>query len=348
VKAVPFLAALLCIGAIDAALHLSLAHARHGRPVYYRARIHHRARPKPTITMPQESAPPQIDTAPHPSLAHARRTRPVHHRAHPKPAIAIPQESAPPQEAFASLPEAEPASPEVASDCDRQLDKIAVARPLGALVAPGECGAPDAVLLQSVTLPNRSKVAVVPAATLRCPMATALAQWVREDVAPAAAKLGSPLHALEDLGSYQCRGRDGVSGATLSEHGRANAIDLRAFKLGNGKALVLADPEAPGDFRDAVRQSACARFMTVLGPGADSAHSGHVHVDLAPRHNNYKICEWDVRKPAAAAPAAAARSEERALAEAGKIKPLEKVPLPRPRPAGAPLRPSKHRIMRRL
>jgi hypothetical protein len=270
----------------------------------------------------------------------------VHPRARPKPAIAIPQESAPPQEAFASFPEAEPASPEAASDCDRQLDKIAVARPLGALVAPGECGAPDAVLLQSVTLPDRSKVAVVPAATLRCPMATALARWVREDVAPAAAKLGSPLRALQDLGSYQCRGRDGVSGATLSEHGRANAIDLRAFKLGNGKALVLADPEAPGDFRDALRQSACARFMTVLGPGADSAHSGHVHVDLAPRHNDYKICEWDVRKPAA--PAAAARSEERALAEAGKIKPLEEVPLPRPRPARALLRARKHRNMRRL
>jgi hypothetical protein len=166
---------------------------------------------------------------------------------------------------------------------------------------------------------------------------------VREDVAPAAAKLGSPLHALEDLGSYQCRGRDGVSGATLSEHGRANAIDLRAFKLGNGKVLVLADPEAPGDFRDALRQSACARFMTVLGPGSDSAHSGHVHVDLAPRRNGYKICEWDVQKPAA--PVAAARSEERALAEVGKIMPPGAVPLPRPRPARALMRARTYRKM---
>jgi len=66
-----------------------------------------------------------------------------------------------------------------------------------------------------------------------------------------------------------------------------------------------------------------------------------VHVDLAPRHNDYKICEWDVRKPAA--PAAAVRSEERALAEAGKIKPHEEVPLPRPRPARALLRSRRHR-----
>jgi hypothetical protein len=299
VKAVLFLAALLCAGAIDAAQHVSLGHAKHARPA------HRRVRP----------------------------TRP----------IAIPQESAPPQEAFASFPEEEAASPAAPSDCDRQLEKIAVARPLGALVAPGECGAPDAVLLQSITLPDRSKVTVVPAATLRCPMATALAQWVRENVAPAAAKLGSPLRGLENLGSYECRGRDGVHGATLSEHGRANAIDLRAFKLGNGKDLVLADPRTPENFRDAVRQSACARFMTVLGPGADSAHSAHVHVDLEPRRNNYKICEWDVQKPVAPA----ARSEETALAQAGKIMPADAVPLPRPRPARGLFSARKYRKTRR-
>jgi hypothetical protein len=297
VKAVLFLAALLSAGAIHAAQHLSLGHARHARP--------------------------------------------LHRRARPTRAIAIPQESAPPQEAFASFPEEEAASSAVVSDCDQQLDKIAVARPLGALVAPGECGAPDAVLLQSVTLPDRSKVAVVPAATLRCPMATAVAQWVREDVAAAAAKLGSPLRGLENLGSYQCRGRDAVRGATLSEHGRANALDLLAFKLGNGKVLVLADPKAPEDFRDAVRQSACARFMTVLGPGADSAHSGHVHVDLESRRNDYKICEWDVRIPVA--PAAAARSKQSTLARAAKIIPPDEVPLPRPRPARELFSARKHR-----
>jgi hypothetical protein len=272
-----------------------------------------------------------IDAAQHPSLGHAKHARPVHRRVRAARPIAIPQESAPPQEAFASFPEEEAASSAAASDCDRQLDKIAVARPLGALVAPGECGAPDAVLLQSVTLPDRSKVAVVPAATLRCPMATAVAQWLREDVAPAAAKLGSQLRALQNIGSYECRGRDGVHGATLSEHGRANALDLLAFKLGNGKVLVLADPKAPEDFRDAVRRSACARFMTVLGPGADSAHSGHVHVDLEPRRNDYKICEWNVQKPLA--PATAARNEKSALALARKIIPPDEVPLPRPRPA---------------
>ena len=255
------------------------------------------------------------------SPAHEKRARTAY--SHPRAVrvrpIAIPQQIAPPQEAFASLPEKEPATPFVPSDCDVQLAKIAVVRPLGKLIGPGECGAPDAVLLESVILPDARKVVVMPPATFRCTMATQVAQWLREDVAPAAAKLGSPLLGLENLGSYECRGVDRVRGATLSEHGRANAIDVRAFKLADGTLLVLNDPEAPKDFRDAVRASACARFMTVLGPGADAAHAQHVHIDLAPRPNHYKICEWDVRGPAAATEVPPTAAEQ--------------VPLPRPRPS---------------
>jgi hypothetical protein len=245
----------------------------------------------------------------------------------PRP-IAIPQQIAPPQEAFASMPEREPASQTAQpSDCDLQLGKIAVAQLLGPLIAPGECGAPDAVLLHSVILPDATKVAVAPPATLRCTMATEVANWIREDVAPAAAKkLGSPLRGLENLGAYECRGRDRVRGATLSEHGRANALDVRSFKLANGALLVLADPKVSKDFREAVRTSACARFSTVLGPGSDPDHAEHVHVDLAQRRNNYKMCEWDILEPVAEAAAAPA--------DAAPL-PADDVPLPLPRPVMA-------------
>ncbi len=49
------------------------------------------------------------------------------------------------------------------------------------------------------------------------------------------------------------------------------------------------------DWREGIQASACARFSTVLGPGSDGAHEEHIHLDLAERRNNYKICEWDVR-----------------------------------------------------
>ncbi len=255
----------------------------------------------------------------HASAQPLKRARPPHGYSRGAPPIVIPQQTAPPQEAFASFPEQEAAPAAAPSPCDLRLAAIAGLRPLGKLVAPGECGAADAVLLETVTLPDKSKVAIAPPATLRCEMAQAVTAWLREAVAPAAQKLGAPLRRLDNLGSYECRGRDRVRGATLSEHGRADALDVHDFRLGNGRIIVLADPNAPKDFRDAVRDSACARFSTVLGPGADSEHAEHVHIDLEERRNNYKLCEWDVREPVIEAQAKAPI-------------PLDQVPLPRPRP----------------
>jgi hypothetical protein len=41
----------------------------------------------------------------------------------------------------------------------------------------------------------------------------------------------------------------------------------------------------------------CKRFTTVLGPGSDGYHEEHIHLDLMERHNNYKICQWNVWDP---------------------------------------------------
>ena len=240
-------------------------------------------------------------------------------------------------------PEKMQAAPVTPSDCDVQLAKVATVRLLGKLVAPGKCGAPDAVELESVILPDMSRVTVAPPATLRCEMATTVARWVREDVAPAAAKLGSPLRGLENLDSYECRTRDRVPGAPLSEHGRANALDVRSFKLADGRVLVLADPTLPVAFRDAVRLGACARFMTVLGPGSDGYHSEHVHIDLAPRRNNYKVCEWNVETPMAQTVSAKSSTQAKPARLGTPMRitptvraeppiPRDRVPLPRPRP----------------
>jgi hypothetical protein len=263
------------------------------------------------------------------------------------PQIAIPQELSPPQEAYASFPEtpaaAPAATPAAPSACQLRLSKLATFQPLPTLVGPGECGATDAVLLDAVILPDQNKVIVSPAATLRCPMAEQIAQWVRDDVAPSVLKLGAPLRGLDNFDSYECRGRNRVRGATLSEHGRADALDVRLFKLADGQALTLTDMNVNKDWREAIKASACARFSTILGPGSDGAHEEHIHLDLAERRNNYKVCEWDVRvppppavaqaKPEDATPpadnAAPADEEEQDAA----LIPLDMVPLPRPRPA---------------
>ncbi len=274
----------------------------------------------------------QIAAAQDPAARPAKRIKTAHSAVRPAPPLVIPQELSPPQEAYASFPEsAAAAAPSAPSACQVQLAKDAVFRPLPALIGPGECGADNAVQLDAVILPDQSRVPLTPAATLRCPMAEEVARWVREDVAPAAMKLGAPLRGLDNFDSYECRGRNRVRGATLSEHGRANALDVRDFKLANGQAIGLTDVKVAKDFREGIRASACARFSTVLGPGSDGAHEEHIHLDLAERRNNYKLCEWDVREPIA--PAAPAE-EEAAQGEAQETAPLPlgTVPLPRPRP----------------
>jgi hypothetical protein len=194
----------------------------------------------------------------------------------------------------------------------------ATAPSLPAITGPGECEAPDVVRLEDVVLPDRSRVAVTPAAILRCTMAEAVADWVREEAAPRALALGSPLKAVENLTSFDCRGRNGVAGAKLSEHGRANALDIHSLRLANGKVVELTDPRVSSALREGLRTSACARFTTVLGPGADGAHEDHIHVDLLERRGGYRICEWDIREPGDAPGASAL---------------VASVPLPRPRPS---------------
>ena len=102
---------------------------------------------------------------------------------------------------------------------------------------------------------------------------------------------------LDNFDSYECRGFNRIPGAHLSEHGRANALDVRAIKLANGKSIELTDRTVPRDLRERFLHSVCARFMTVLGPGSDWYHEEHIHLDLMERRNNYKICQWNVWDP---------------------------------------------------
>lgn len=200
----------------------------------------------------------------------------------------------------------------------RLTSEVATAPSLPPITGPGECEAPDVVRLEGVVLLDRSRVAVTPPAILSCTMAEAVAGWVREAVAPRALDLGSSLKAIDNLTSFDCRGRNGISGAKLSEHGKANALDIHSLRLANGKMMELTDPRVPKDFREGLRKSACSQFTTVLGPGSDGFHEDHIHVDLIDRHSGYRICEWAVLEPGEAPPAPT---------------PVDSVPLPRARPA---------------
>jgi hypothetical protein len=207
-----------------------------------------------------------------------------------KPAPAVPAADGKP----------EPAAPaeRQASACRLALtEEIAIAPTIPDISGPGGCGGEDLVRLEAIVLPDKRRVAVKPAAVLRCGMAAAVADWVRSDVAPLALQLGSAISDLDNFDSFECRGRNRVAGALLSEHGRANALDVRAVKLANGQSIGLTDRSVPRDVRERVLQSVCARFTTVLGPGSDWYHEDHIHLDLMQRRNGYRICQWNVWEP---------------------------------------------------
>ncbi len=205
--------------------------------------------------------------------------------------------------------------------CDQRLTAMAAFDLMPRLIGPGACGGRDLVRIEAVLLPDKRRVAIAPKALLTCAMAESLAAWVRDAVVPPLAKMsgkmrGATLRSIENYDSYECRTRNRIPGAKLSEHAHGDALDVRAFILTDGRRLELTDPTVDKPLRDAWRNTACHRFTTVLGPGA-AYHSGHVHLDVIARRNGYRICEWDVRVPA----------------------PKPAVPLPRPRPRRPPPRP---------
>jgi hypothetical protein len=253
-----------------------------GRPVKLRGTVHSAPAPAPSpVPLPK------------PRPAEAPSAAPQN----PPTAKAAPDEPDKPNGPAATATPAPAPTPQPSACRLALTEEIAIAPSIPDIHDPGGCGGVDLVRLEAVVLPNKHRVALKPAATLRCGMAAALADWVRTEVEPLAEGAGSELLDLDNFDSYECRGRNRVAGAQLSEHGRANAIDVRGWKLANGQSVGLTDRNAPRELRETVLHSVCARFMTVLGPGSDGYHEDHIHLDLMERHNNYKICQWNVWDP---------------------------------------------------
>lgn len=162
----------------------------------------------------------------------------------------------------------------------------------------GPVGACGAYRPFQVTAFDNGRVRLTKAATLRCPMIPALERWTRDVVAPAAVRhLGSPIKRMRVLSSYSCRRIGGRRDGRLSEHGRANAIDIGAFETEDGRVITLKrgwrGQRAHAQFLRAVHRGACRHFTTVLGPNYNRAHHDHFHFDLA-RHGRtgtYRICK---------------------------------------------------------
>lgn len=127
-----------------------------------------------------------------------------------------------------------------------------------------------------------------------CPLAVAYAMFERHALQPLARKhFGQEVTQLHHLGSYACRNVRG--GSRPSEHASANALDIAAVTLADGRRISLSghwrdrqaaasDPEAL--FLRELRDGACRFFRTVLGPDYNAAHADHLHLDMG----GFNIC----------------------------------------------------------
>jgi hypothetical protein len=121
-----------------------------------------------------------------------------------------------------------------------------------------------------------------------CPLAAALVVREREVVQAAAQRhFGRRVAGIDHFGSYSCRRMYGRDEGAWSEHARANAFDIAAFRLDDGTRIAVVndwrDPGAKGRFLREVRDGACRLFATILSPGYNAAHRDHLHLDQAAR-----------------------------------------------------------------
>lgn len=159
------------------------------------------------------------------------------------------------------------------------------------------CGIANPVRLVSVGT-ARSAVRFPENVLVSCEFAQVVADWLVEDVVPAARdRLDRALTAIGSGPGYQCRRRNNLADGKLSEHATGKAIDISHFTFEGGITVSVEEDwsaeTAKGAFLREVHAAACKRFTTVLGPDADPNHKSHFHLDTGchGRDCTYLICQ---------------------------------------------------------
>ncbi len=151
-------------------------------------------------------------------------------------------------------------------------------------IIDGDCSVDEPVVVTGL---EDGRLDFTAKAIIRADFAEVLAGFVENTMQPAAIRnFGNRITALRIAASYACRTRNYIKNARLSEHASGNALDLSAFKV-NGRWVEVKTEWGgigpAGVFLKEIRSAACGPFTTVLGPGSDSFHSDHLHLDRAKR-----------------------------------------------------------------
>jgi hypothetical protein len=146
-----------------------------------------------------------------------------------------------------------------------------------------------------VTAFGGGSIALTSNAVLACPAINTIDHWLAEVVQPAAQLYFGTQVSEMKAGSYSCRSVNGQLGGNISEHAFGNAADIFAFRLADGREVVVerswrGDPREQEFLRE-IFLGACQYFATVLAPGSDAFHYNHFHLDLARRQSGRTVCK---------------------------------------------------------
>ena len=149
----------------------------------------------------------------------------------------------------------------------------------------GGCRTIDTIKLMDFGTPTTNLGAMT------CPLADNFTDWARYAVGPAAKLyLKGEVVRIETMGTFNCRNVNGGRTGKLSEHAFANAVDVSAFILRDGRRITVLNgwrgASEEQAFLRRLHQSACKRFGTVLGPDYNGAHANHFHFDMARSMSN--------------------------------------------------------------
>lgn len=183
------------------------------------------------------------------------------------------------------------APPESLPDCAARLERAGIAfkaaeLPRRRLRSGAECGAPDVVVYRG----PKGGVRWNTAPLVSCGMALALGRFEAVLAEVSERELGSRVVRVEHGGTYSCRKM--ARFALVSEHSYANAIDIRSFRLADGRVVTVArhfgrpgtEPRtSEGRFLRALARRLYddGVFSVVLTEYFDRLHHDHFHLDLA-------------------------------------------------------------------
>ncbi len=147
-----------------------------------------------------------------------------------------------------------------------------------------DCGFTDVVRADA------TPIAFSPRSVATCSLTAGLYWWQQRLNEIAAVELQSRVVRIDQLGTYACRNINAAAEGRRTQHATANAIDIAAFHLADGRVISVvkdygqATPE--GRFLDGAHDAACDLFNIVLGPRYNRLHANHFHLDFG----GFRLC----------------------------------------------------------